>query len=131
MKEARWIDFPSINDERGSLTAIESGIDLPFRVKRLFYLHGIKEDRGGHAHTDTDQLLIALNGSLRVRLYDGKAWSEFILDQPGKGLFVPRMLFIEMDDFSEHALLLVLANTHYDITKSIRSLEAYKDALKK
>ncbi len=88
-------------------------------------MHHIISDRGGHAHTDTDQLVIAISGSFIIKLFDGVNSVEFKMDDPVKGLYIPRMIFIELFDFSADAVCLVLASTNYDMKKSIRNLNDY------
>ena len=129
IEEVRWIDLASVNDERGILSSIESSIDIPFEIKRIFYMHHIVSDRGGHAHLDTDQVIIAISGGFQIELYDGTEKVSFTMDNPIKGLFVPRMIFIQLFDFSKDAVCLVLASTHYDIKKSLRNIEAYNEAI--
>lgn len=125
LKEVKWIDFPSNKDSRGILTAIENNIDIPFPIERIFYVHHIISERGGHAHMETDQVIIAISGSFKVDLSDGIATNTYDMCNPAKGLYVPRMIFIRMYDFSDGAVCQVLANTHYDISKSIRTWEDY------
>lgn len=126
LNEIRWIDLPSVHDKRGILTSIEAPGNIPFEIKRIFYMHHVNYDRGGHAHTDTDQLVIAISGSFGIELIDGTSNVNFRLDNPEKGLFIPRMIFINLFDFSTDSVCLVLASTHYDIKKSIRNFEEYK-----
>ena len=120
-----WIPIPSHDDERGILTAIESGIDLPFEVRRVYYLHHIRGERGGHAHCDTHQVVIAASGSFEMVLSDGEESRSFLLSDPTRGLLLGPMLFIRMRNFSPGAVALVLASTHYDKSRSIRSWEDY------
>lgn len=122
----KWVPLPSNVDSRGVLTSIESGIDIPFTIKRIFYMHHIVSDRGGHAHRDTDQVVIAISGHFKMDLSDKKNRMTFVLDDPMRGVYVPRMIFIHMYDFSPGAVCCVLASTHYDIKKSIRNREEYK-----
>ncbi|MBN1978716.1 MAG: FdtA/QdtA family cupin domain-containing protein [Anaerolineae bacterium] len=124
-----WIDLPSNVDERGVLTSIESGQDIPFEIKRLFYMHHIATDRGGHAHTDTEQVVTAAAGRFKMDLSDGISTRTYILDDPTRGVYTPPMVFIKLYDFSPGAVCLVLASTHYDIEKSLRSWEAYLEAI--
>lgn len=119
------INLPSFTDKRGVLTSIEGNQDIPFEIKRIFYMHNIKSERGGHAHKDTDQILIAISGSMLVTLSDGKAKVSYKMDDPTKGLYIPRLTFTEMTDFVENTVCLVIANTHYDNGKSIRSWDEY------
>lgn len=88
-------------------------------------MHNVKEDRGGHAHRDTDQVILAIHGSFEVTLKDTVETCHFSFGNSAKGLYVPRMIFTELYNFSEDAVCLVLANTHYDIAKSIRTWEEY------
>jgi len=125
LDKVRLIDLPSVADARGVLTAIESTRDIPLELKRIFYMHHITEDRGGHAHRDTDQVVVAISGAFRIELFDGSNKLSFAMNDPTKGLYVPRMIFISMSQFTEHAVCLVLANTHYDMSRSFRTLEDY------
>ena len=84
--ESKIIDLKSNYDSRGVLTAIEGAIDIPFEIKRIFYMHHVVSDRGGHAHIDTDQVLIPIHGSLRVKLFNGQETEEYIMDDCTKGL---------------------------------------------
>jgi dTDP-4-dehydrorhamnose 3,5-epimerase-like enzyme len=123
----RLVDLPSIADSRGVLTSIEGGLDIPFRIKRVFYMHQIVTDRGGHAHLDTDQVIVATSGRFNVEFSDGTEFVKYILDDPTKGIFVPRMIFINLSAFSPSAVCMVLASTHYDIEKSIRTWDEYME----
>ncbi len=127
--EMYWIDLPSHADERGRLTAIEAGTDIPIEVQRVFYVHATTQDRGGHAHRYTDQVLIAVHGSLTVRAFDGATKREFRLDDATRALFVPRMLFIELLDISRDGVCLALTNSHYDRAASFRTRAEYLAAL--
>ena len=123
-------DINTVKDSRGCLSAIETAMDIPIEVKRIFYMHHIVSDRGGHAHTDTDQALIAMSGTFKIRLFDGVNTQEYIMDDCTKGLYIPRLTFTEMYDFSPDAVCLVLANTHYDMKKSLRNIHDYLVYLK-
>lgn len=125
LNKIRWIDLPSHSDERGYLTSIESGEEIPFEIKRIFYMHHIITDRGGHAHRDTDQVIIAMAGSFKIDFADGINTVTYNLKHSTKGLYVPPMVFTKLYDFSPGAVCLVLASTHYDISKSIRNWEDY------
>ena len=125
LDQVRYIDLPSVNDERGVLTAIECGKDIPFPVQRLFYMHEIVRDRGGHAHIDTDQLVIPISGSFQVSLFDGTLRESYTLDRATRGLYIPRMIFIELSDFKARSVCLVLASDHYDIKRSLRDQDSY------
>lgn len=129
MMKSRIIEFKSIADKRGILTAIEGKQDIPFEIKRVFYMHHVVADRGGHAHIDTDQVLIPIHGSLRVVLFNGKEKNEYIMDDCTKGLYIPRLYFTDMYDFAPDTVCMLLSSTHYDIGKSLRSMEEYIDYL--
>lgn len=124
------IDLKTIADTRGSLTAIEGAQDIPFEIKRIFYMHHVSSDRGGHAHIDTDQVLIPSHGSLRVKLFNGKESEEYLMDDCTKGLYIPRLYFTDMYEFTPETVCLVLSSTHYDMGRSLRSMEAYMTYLK-
>lgn len=130
LSEISWINLASVHDKRGILTSIESNIDIPFEIRRIFYMHHIISDRGGHAHIDTDQVVVAISGSFQIKLFDGTSELVFKMDDPVKGLYIPRMLFITLSDFSAGAICFVLASTNYDIKKSIRNIDDYKSAIK-
>lgn len=125
LEKVTWIDLPSVEDDRGVLTAIESGIDIPFEIKRIFYMHHITKPRGGHAHRDTSQVLTAAGGSFTLELFDGAETRTFTMNDPTKGIFMPPMVFVSHYDFSSDAVCLVFADTHYDMSHSIRSREEY------
>lgn len=125
LADIRWIDLVSNRDERGTLTSIESGQCIPIDIKRIFYMHHISEDRGGHSHIDTDQVIIAISGSFKVDIHDGREQKTYELDDCQKGLYVPRQLFTSLYDFDASDVCLVLANTHYDRTKSQRNWDEF------
>ena len=122
-----WYNFKVNKDKRGSLISIEENSEIPIPIKRIFYMTNISEDRGGHAHIDTDQVIIAISGSFKVTLFDGKNEQTFLLDNPENGIYVPRLTFTDLYNFSQNAICLVLANTKYDFNKSIRTLNEFKD----
>jgi hypothetical protein len=130
LSEIRWLDFRDASDERGRLTAIEGGVQLPFEIARVFYVHQVAHgvDRGGHAHRETDQVIAGIHGSLRVDASDGVDVQSYALDDPGRGIFVPRMIYVQLCDFSPGAVCLVLANTRYDRSRSIRTWHEYLEA---
>lgn len=129
LDDVRWLDLPSHGDHRGTLTAVESGQDIPFEVKRVYILHDIVGDRGGHAHRDTHQLVTAMAGSFEIALSDGREERRFRLDRPTRGLLFGPMLFISMTGFAPETRVLVMASTHYDPSRSIRSWPDYLAAI--
>jgi len=131
LKEIRWIDFPSNADKRGVLTAIEGEKEAPFAIKRVFYMHHITTDRGGHAHQETDQVVVAVAGSFKLELSDGKQWQSYEMNDPTKGLYIPRMTFIKVSNCSKDMVCLVLASNYYNINKSVRSWSQYLEVTEK
>lgn len=121
LEDVRWIEFLSVADERGVLTALEGEKSIPFEIKRIFYMHhltGLK--RGEHAHRDTKEVIIAIAGHFKIDLFDGISRKSFMMDNPNRGLYMPEMTWVDVYDFSADAICLVLANTHYDSSQSIR-----------
>lgn len=127
VSDISWINLHSVCDDRGCLTAIEGSQAIPFEVKRVFYMHNVVQGagRGGHAHRDTDQFAVAVHGSLKIVVSDGLESRLVILDNPGWGITLPRLTWTSLIDFSEGAVCLVLASTHYDRLKSIRTWQEY------
>lgn len=131
--EAKMISFSQNGDERGHLVIIEGGIDIPFEIKRVFYIFGSDNNvvRGQHANRDSEFLLINVNGKSKVKVKDGKGREKvFDLCRPHTGVYIPKMLWKEMYDFSEDAVLLVLANTHYNACEYIRDYDEYLNCMK-
>lgn len=126
----RWIDLPSHGDARGVLTAVESGTDVPFAIERLYFVHDITADRGGHAHRDTHQVVIAVAGSFEIILSDGARERRFVCDRVTRGLYICPMLFIRMTNFAPGTVMASIASTHYDSKRSIRSWAEYQDAIR-
>lgn len=114
--------FQSHGDSRGELVAIEEFKDIPFSVKRIYYMYGVGNDvtRGYHAHKALEQILICIHGSCKIRLDNGKEKKVVLLDKPNEGLYVSNNMWREMFDFSEDAVLLVLASQLYDEADYIR-----------
>ena len=130
VNKIRWIDLPSFSDERGILTAVESNIDVPFSVKRIFYMYEITANRGGHAHKETEQLAIAVTGAFRFQLSDTKDTQTFILDNPTRGLYLPPMVFLDqIIQDAPNSVCMVLASTHYDDERYIRSFQEYEQSI--
>jgi hypothetical protein len=125
ISEIRWIDLPAVTDDRGTLTAIEAARDIPFVIERIFYMHHVSSGRGGHAHRDTDQVVIGISGRHVVEVKDAHQSLRFVLDDPNRGLYLPRMTFTSLVEFSPGAVSLVLASTHYDRAKSLRTFDDY------
>jgi len=125
--EIKLIPLQTHDDPRGSLVAIEENKNLPFTVKRVYYLYntqlGVR--RGFHAHKNLKQLAIVVKGSCRFLLDDGSERTDVLLDSPTQGLLIESMVWREMYDFSEDCVLLVLADQLYDENDYIRSYEEF------
>ena len=125
--ECRIIDLRKISDPRGNLTPIEGGLDLPFDIKRIYYLYDVPsgESRGAHAHKELQQLIIAANGSFTITLDDGQNKKAFTLNRPYQGLYVVPGIWRDLDDFSSGAVLLCLASEHYQAEDYIRDYDEF------
>lgn len=122
------LDFNELGDERGSLVVIEGNSDIPFEIKRVFYIYGSDQDliRGLHANRDSEFVLVNVSGSCNVIIKDGKGNEEIVkLDKPRKGVYLPKMIWKEMVNFSKDSVLLCLASTHYNGDEYIRSYEEF------
>jgi hypothetical protein len=125
LREVRLVDIPTVADSRGRLSVLEQGTEVPFEIRRVFFMHHMEADRGGHAHRDTEQVVLAAAGSFRITLTDAKSSLTYVLDDPSMGVFMPPMVFVTLTDFSPGAVCLVLASTIYDIGRSIRTYEDF------
>ena len=121
--------FPPHGDERGQLIAIEEQKDLPFTIKRVYYIYDTLPNvrRGFHAHRNLQQILICVTGSCKIHLDNGSETAEVTLDKPNEGLYIANNMWREMYDFTPGAVLLVLASEYYDEADYIRN---YEDFLK-
>lgn len=126
--EARIINLPKIVDNRGNLSFIEENNHVPFKIERTFWIYDVPggENRGGHAFRETEEFIVALSGSFDVVLNDGKEEQVFQLNRSYYGLYVPKMMWREMRNFSTNSLALVLASTSYDVKDYIRDFGQYK-----
>ena len=123
------LELPKITDGRGNLSIIEQLKHCPFEIKRVFYIYGSDATvvRGQHANLNSEFVLINVAGTSKVKITDGKKEDIVVLDKPMKGVYLPKMVWKEMYDFSPDSVLLVLTNTHYDGKEYIRD---YNDYLK-
>lgn len=128
----RLIDLPQIHDPRGDLTFVEGGNHLPFDIARVYYLYNVPVDseRGGHAHKELEQVVFALAGSFRMKIDDGTTKSEYWLRDPRKGLYISRLIWREMDAFSQGAVCMVLASHRYDEADYYRDYDAFLAAVR-
>ncbi len=121
------LEFDDLGDERGNLVVVEGEQDIPFEIKRVFYIYGSDSEvvRGQHANRNSEFVLINVSGTSKVRVDNGFEEEIIELNRPRMGLYLPTMLWKDMYDFSEDSVLLVLANTHYDGAEYIRSYDEY------
>lgn len=124
----RELELPQIRDPRGDLTPVESRKDIPFDIARVYYLYNVPVDseRGGHAHRELEQVIFALSGSFRIKVDDGETQQEFWLRDPRRGLYLSKLIWREMDSFSQGAVCMVLASHLYDESDYFRE---YRDFL--
>lgn len=129
LDRVRWVDLPSHADARGVLTAIESGRDVPFEIRRVYFVHDVALERGGHAHRDTHQVVTVAHGCCDIVLSNGTVDRAWRLDNLPRGLYIPPMLFIRLTNFTADTVLASFASTHYDPRRSIRSWADYLAAI--
>lgn len=131
MSLIKWIDFQSLGDSRGSLVALEIGMEkaVPFDIKRVYYIYETGEgvSRGFHAHRNLKQVAICVAGKCRMVLDNGETREETWMSSPTRGLLIESMVWREMHDFSRDCVLLVLASEHYDESDYIRNYEVFSE----
>ncbi|MCL3853393.1 FdtA/QdtA family cupin domain-containing protein [Parabacteroides sp. GYB001] len=127
------IELDKHHHEKGNITVVENGITVPFEVKRTYYLYDIPggESRGGHAHKELYQLIVAASGSFNVTLDDGNVKRTFMLNRPYQALLVVPGIWRELDDFSSGSVCLVLASHTYDESDYIRDYSKFLKLKKK
>ncbi|MBM3650478.1 MAG: WxcM-like domain-containing protein [Alphaproteobacteria bacterium] len=127
-QNCRWIEVRGAVDQRGRLNFIETGKDLPFQPRRLFWLHHIAPGqwRGRHGHRQSELLLVALSGGCRVHLDDGRVNEAVALDDPARALFIGTWVWHELTDFSPGAAILVVASALYDEAEYLRDYDVFK-----
>lgn len=120
--KAKIIELPRHLDARGNLSVIEEMKEIPFKIKRSYWIYDVPggECRGGHAYKLNQEFIVAMSGSFDVHIDDGKVRQTFHLNRSYYGLFVPKRLWREMDNFSTNSLALVLSSTYYDVNDYIR-----------
>lgn len=128
----KLIDLPKIGEPRGNLTFVEGGRHVPFDIKRVYYLYDVPggAERGGHAHRDLHQLIVAMSGSFDIVLDDGHRKMRYHLNRSYYGLYVCPMIWREMDNFSSGAVCLVLASNLYDESDYYRDYDAFMKDVK-
>lgn len=125
------IELPKISDARGNLTFVEGGRHIPFAIKRVYYLYDVPggAERGGHAHRELYQLIIAMSGSFDVILDDGRERKRIHLNRSYFGLYIPKMIWRELDNFSSGSVCMVLASNLYEESDYYRDYGEYQIAL--
>ena len=130
LTDCQMIELKKITDPRGNLTPIESYIDVPFNIERVYYLYDVPggSHRGGHAHKELQQLIIAISGSFDVTLDDGFSKKKFTLNRPYCGLLVCPMIWREIDNFSSASVCMVIASQKFDESDYFRDYEMFCNA---
>ena len=123
LKDCQIIELPRIQDPRGNLTFIESGRHIPFDIKRTYYLYDVPggASRAAHGHKTLHQLMVAMSGSFDVNLDDGFEKKLFHLNRSYYGLYIPPMMWRDIDNFSSGSVCMVLASAHYDENDYLRN----------
>ena len=127
------IDLPKILDKRGNLSFLEGTRHIPFEIKRTYWIYDVPggEKRGGHAYRENEEFIIALSGSFDVVLHDGKDRQVFSLNRSYYGLYVPKLYWREMENFSTNSLALVMSSSEYDADDYIRDFGEFTDMIQK
>ena len=128
MESARIIQLPKNGDRRGNLSVIEEMRHIPFKIERAFWVYDVPggETRGGHAYKESEEFIVALSGSFDVIIDDGKEKHTFSLNRSYYGLYVPRLMWREMVNFSTNSLALILSSTPYNATDYIRDYNEFQ-----
>ena len=127
LQDVRVIELPKILDRRGNLSIVEENKEIPFKIKRTYWIYDVPggEIRGGHAYNENQEFIIALSGSFDIIIDDGKARRKFSLNRSYYGLYVPQQLWRQIENFSTNSLALVLSSTIYDENDYIRENEKF------
>ena len=127
MNHSQIVELKKIIDPRGNLTVVEGQTELPFAIRRVYWVYDVPggEHRGGHAHKQCQELLVAVSGSFSVTLDDGRARRTFLLNHPYQGLLIPENTWRTLDDFSSGAVCLVIASEPFDEDDYIRDYDEY------
>ena len=125
--DAKIVELPKILDSRGNLSFAENFKQIPFEIKRTYWIYDVPggENRGGHAYRENEEFIIALSGAFDVIVDDGKQKKTFTLNRSYYGLYVPKGLWREMVNFSTNSLALILSSTRYDVNDYIRDYEEF------
>lgn len=126
-EKIRIIDLPKIEDDRGNLSLIEEENHIPFKINRVYWIYDVPggEYRGSHAFKESEEFIVALSGSFDVILYDGKEETKYSLSRSYYGLYIPKLNFRRLENFSTNSLALVLSSTNYNENDYIRELDEF------
>lgn len=132
LDKCKIVDLPKITDHRGNLTFIESGRHIPFDIKRTYYLYDVPGGaaRAAHGHRNLHQLMISMSGSFDVTLDDGHGKKVFHLNRSYYGLYIPPMIWRDLDNFSSGAVCMVLASDYYDESDYFRDYNEFLVAVR-
>ena len=127
LADVRLLELPSFDDDRGILTAMEACRDVPFEIRRVFFLHGVRQgaSRAGHAHRSSRQFLLPVAGSFRVEVSDAGGSKSYQLADSHHGLYIPTLVWVHLDNFSANAVCLVLTDTPFDSSEYIREWDDF------
>lgn len=133
MQDVRIIEFPKIPDERGNLSFFENNAQIPFAISRTYWIYDVPggEVRGGHAYKSLQEVIIALSGSFDIVLNDGVTEKTFTLNRSYYGLYVPKMIWRHMQNFSTNSLALIVSDQPYDENEYLRDFGHFKSMIKK
>ena len=129
LDSVKFFNLKTIVEPDGNLVPVESNIDFPFSIKRVFYVYGVRDqnNRGEHAHHKTEQILVCLSGKLEVLCDDGVNKKKYLLESPQQALYIPAMIWDDQNYLTDDTVMLVLCNNHYNINDYI---DNYDDFLK-
>lgn len=128
LDSVKLIDLPKILDERGNLSYFENSNQIPFDINRVYWIYDVPggEKRGGHAYRNMQEFIIALSGSFDVVLNDGRETKTFTLNRSYQGLYIPEMVWRQLDNFSTNSLAFIASDSNYDELSYIRDYQKYK-----
>jgi dTDP-4-dehydrorhamnose 3,5-epimerase-like enzyme len=128
----KQIQLPKILDERGNLSFIEEENHIPFKIKRVYWIYDVPggEFRGSHAFRETEELIVALSGSFDIVLHDGEKEHHFSLNRSYNGVYVPKMVWRKLENFSTNSLALILSSTEYNADDYIRDFKEFQNLVK-
>jgi len=132
LNEVKLIEFPKVLDERGNLSFFENNSQIPFEIARTYWIYDVPggQQRGGHAFKSLQEVIIALSGSFDIVLHDGKEQKTFTLNRSYYGLYVPRMIWRHIDNFSTNSLALIVASEPYNQDDYLRDFQEFNEMKK-